>query len=107
MTKKNTSNKIPIYQLNSKDKVLDYYVDWTKEGKFNKDMTDWNYHAPQNTIELFNKHALNKNINILDAGCGSGLVGLELKKYGYSKITGADISINILNLIPKYTYQHL
>jgi len=35
MGEKDTDNKIPIYQLKSKAKVLDYYVDWTKEGQFN------------------------------------------------------------------------
>ena len=90
MSNNSTDNKIPIYQLKSKEKVLDYYVNWTKKGQFNKDMIEWNYQAPQNTVQLFDKHALNKDINILDAGCGTGLVGMELQKYGYTKITGAD-----------------
>ena len=107
MTKKNIDNKIPIYQLKSKEKVLDYYVDWTKEGKFNKDMIDWNYQAPQNTVKLFNQYAPNQNINILDAGCGSGLVGSELQKYGYTKITGVDFSQEMLNLIPDNIYKNL
>ena len=58
MTKKDTDNKIPIYQLKSKEKVLDYYVHWTKEGQFNKDMTEWNYQAPQNTIKLFDRNLI-------------------------------------------------
>ena len=100
MSNNDTDNKIPIYQLKSKEKVLEYYVDWTKEGQFNKDMSDWNYQAPQNTVKLFDQHTPNKNINIFDAGCGSGLVGIELQKYGYSKITGADFSEEMLKLIP-------
>ena len=107
MTDKNTDNKIPIYQLKSKKKVLDYYVNWTKEGQFNKDMTDWDYQAPQNTIKLFNKHTNSKDIIILDAGCGSGLVGSELQKYGYTKITGVDFSQEMLNLIPDNIYKNL
>ena len=107
MSDKDIDNKIPIYQLKSKEKVLDYYVDWTKEGQFNKDMLDWNYQAPQNTVKLFDQHTPNKNINIFDAGCGSGLVGIELQKYGYSKITGADFSEEMLKLIPQNIYQKL
>ena len=45
-------------------------------------MIDWNYQAPQNTVKLFDQYTPNKDISILDAGCGSGLVELELKKYG-------------------------
>jgi len=107
MSTKDTDNKIPIYQLKSKEKVLDYYVHWTKEEQFNKDMIEWNYQAPQNTVKLFNQHTPNKNINILDAGCGSGLVGIELQKYGYTKITGADFSQEMLSLIPQSIYQKL
>ena len=107
MSTEDTDNKIPIYQLKSKEKVLDYYVNWTKEEQFNKDMIEWNYQAPQNTVKLFDQHTPNKNINILDAGCGSGLVGIELQKYGYTKITGADFSQEMLSLIPQNIYQKL
>ena len=107
MSTEDTDNKIPIYQLKSKEKVLDYYVNWTKKEQFNKDMIEWNYQAPQNTVKLFNQHTPNKNINILDAGCGSGLVGIELQKYGYTKITGADFSQEMLSLIPQSIYQKL
>ena len=107
MNTKDIDNKIPIYQLDSKEKVLKYYVNWTKKGEYNKNMVEWNYQAPQNAAKLFNKYAPNKNINILDAGCGSGLVGVELQKYGYTKITGVDFSNEMLNLIPNKIYNHL
>lgn len=107
MNKKDTDNKIPIYKLKSKEKVLDYYIDWTKEGQFNKDMIAWNYQAPQNTVKLFDQYTKNKDIKILDAGCGSGLVGLELQKYDYTNITGADFSQEMLNLIPDNIYKNL
>ena len=107
MSTKNIDNKIPIYQLDSKEKVLKYYVNWTKKGEYNKNMVEWNYQAPQNAAKLFNKYTPNKNINILDAGCGSGLVGVELQKYGYTKITGVDFSNEMLNLIPNKIYHQL
>ena len=104
MNTKDIDNKIPIYQLKSKEKVLDYYDNWTKKEQFNKDMVIWNYEAPRNTASLLNKHAIDKKINILDAGCGTGLVGKELKKYGYSNLTGVDFSQSMLDLIPTGIY---
>ena len=107
MPNKKIDNKIPIYNIQSKEEILKYYINWTKENKFNQDMKNWNYQGPQNTVKLFDKHTPNKNIKILDAGCGTGLVGIELQKYGYDKITGADFSEEMLNLIPKNIYQNL
>ena len=102
---KDTDNKLPIYKLTSKDKVLKYYDDWTKNAQFNQDMIDWDYTAPVNTVQLIDKYIHDKNIKILDAGCGSGLAGIELKKRGFTNIHGVDFSQSMLNLIPNNIYQ--
>ena len=62
-------------------------------------MVDWNYTAPQETVSVMKKYVFNKNSKILDAGCGTGLVGIELKKYGYTNIEGVDFSQNMLILL--------
>ena len=105
MMNKDTDNKLPIYKLTSKDKVLKYYDDWTKNAQFNQDMIDWEYTAPVNTVQLIDKYIHDKNIKILDAGCGSGLAGIELKKRGFTNIYGVDFSQSMLNLIPNNIYQ--
>ena len=105
MINKDTDNKLPIYKLTSKDKVLKYYDDWTKNAQFNQDMIDWKYTAPVNTVQLLDKYINDKNIKILDAGCGSGLAGIELKKRGFTSIYGVDFSQSMLNLIPNNIYQ--
>ena len=51
--KKNTDDKLPIYKLTSKNKVLEYYDDWTKNSQFNQDMIDWNYTAPPPILFIF------------------------------------------------------
>ena len=105
MINKDTDNKLPIYKLTSKDKVLKYYDNWTKNAQFNQDMIDWKYTAPVNTVQLLDKYIHDKNIKILDAGCGSGLAGIELKKRGFTNIYGVDFSQSMLNLIPNNIYQ--
>ena len=107
MTKKDTINKLPIYKLQTPKEVLEYYKHWTDNNKYNKDMVEWNYTAPKETVEVVKKYATNKNFKILDAGCGTGLVGVELKKFGYSHIDGVDFSQDMLDLVPQDIYRNL
>ena len=107
MNKKNTDSKIPIYQLKSKEKVLDYYINWTQNNQYNLDMVDWNYSGPKNAVKIFKEYAHDKSIVILDAGCGTGLVAEELAKEGFTNFIGIDFSQEMLNLVPKNLYQKL
>jgi len=105
--KKNVLDKLDIYKLKTSEELLKYYQDWTDNNKYNKDMVDWNYIAPQETVLILKKYAFNKNYKILDAGCGTGLVGIELKKYGYSNIEGVDFSQSMLDLVPQDVYKKI
>ncbi len=107
MDKKNTEKKIPIYKLTSKEEVLKYYEEWTQNDQYNKDMVLWNYTAPESAAKLLNQYTKKKDIKILDAGCGSGLVGESLNKFGYYNIYGVDFSQNMLNLVKKNIYNNL
>lgn len=52
--------------------------------------------------------APNKAASIIDIGCGTGLVGQELKALGYFRIDGIDISEDMLNVArPKAIYNKL
>jgi len=105
--KKDTIKKLDIYKIKTPEQLLKYYQDWTNNNKYNKDMVDWNYIAPQETVLILKKYAFNKNYKILDAGCGTGLVGIELKKYGYSNIEGVDFSQSMLDLVPQDVYKKI
>ena len=84
-----------------------YYDDWGIKNKYNQDMVDWKYSGPKETVEVFKKYSNNKDIKIYDAGCGTGLVGLELKKFDYKYFDGADLSQKLLDLVPNSLYQKL
>jgi len=107
MAQKDVGNKIPIYKLKTTDEVMKYYDDWGLENKYDQDMLDWKYSGPKETVEVFKKYAMSKDIKIYDAGCGTGLVGAELKKFGYNYYDGADLSQKLLDLVPKNLYQNL
>ena len=107
MAQKDVGNKVPIYKLKKTDEVMKYYDEWGEENKYDKDMVDWNYTGPKETSEVFNKHAKDKNIKIFDAGCGTGLVGVELKKFGFVNFYGADLSQKLLDLVPSGLYKSL
>ena len=107
MAQKDVGNKVPIYKLKKTDEVMKYYDEWGKENKYDKDMVDWNYRGPKEPSEVFNKYAKDKNIKIFDAGCGTGLVGVELKKFGFVNFYGADLSQKLLDLVPLGLYKSL
>ena len=105
--KKDVVNKLDIYKLKTPEELLKYYQEWTDNNKYNKDMVDWKYTAPRETVSVLKKYVFNKNSKILDAGCGTGLVGIELKKYGYSNIEGVDFSQSMLDLVPQGIYKRI
>ena len=105
MNKKDVSNKVPIYKLKTTEEIMQHYDKWGD--KYDQDMIDWNYTGPKETVNIFKKYAVGKNIKIFDAGCGTGLVGIELKKFGYTNIDGADLSQKLLDLVPNGFYTKL
>jgi len=107
MAQKDVSNKVPIYKLKTTSEIMNYYDEWGKGNKYDQDMFDWNYTGPKETSKVFNKYIKNKKVKIYDAGCGTGLVGVELKKYGFFNFHGADLSQKLLDLVPNGLYQSL
>ena len=107
MGQEQIGNKTPLHELKNSKEVEDYYNDWALNNKYNKDLKDWNYSGPSECVNIFDKHNKNKNIRIFDAGCGTGLVAIELKKRGYLNIDGADFSQKMLDQIPDGYYKKI
>jgi len=107
MTDKDVSKKVPIYKLKTTEEIMEYYDEWGTNNKYDKDMVEWDYTGPKETVDTFKKYANNKKIKIYDAGCGTGLVGVELKKNGYTNFDGVDLSQKLLNLVPDGLYKNI
>ena len=107
MAQKDIGNKTPLHELKTTEEVMIYYNEWSKDNKYNNDMSEWQYSGPKETSEILSKYQNNKDIKIYDAGCGSGLVGIELKKYGFKYFDGGDISKELLKQVPANLYNEL
>ena len=104
---KDVDQKLDIYKITTSNELLKYYQKWTRKNKYNQDMIELNYAAPKDAVSLLKRHTINKKNKILDAGCGTGLVGVELQKNGFLNIEGVDFSQEMLDLIPKDIYKKI
>tara|TARA_B100001057_G_scaffold240235_1_gene240637 strand:- start:225 stop:887 length:663 start_codon:yes stop_codon:yes gene_type:complete len=107
MAQKDVGNKVPIYKLKTTKEVMKYYDEWGENNKYNNDMVEWNYTGPEESVDILKRYLQNKDALIFDAGCGTGLVGLELKKFGYKNFHGADLSQKLLDTVPENLYKKL
>jgi SAM-dependent methyltransferase len=69
----------------------EHYDNWADT--YDRDLLDeYGYSAHRIATRALADLAPDKDISIIDVGCGTGLVGLELVKHGFSNIDGVDIS---------------
>jgi len=71
-------------------KVRAYYDDWAPS--YNLDIDNAGYSGPVCGARLLQRYLADTGAALLDAGCGTGLVGIELAALGYRCIDGFDLS---------------
>ncbi len=85
--------------------VRSYYDGWTES--YERDVTSWGYNAPAAAVELIASR-VKPEAQILDAGCGTGLVGRALRSRGYHDVVGVDLSPESLDRAAEtYSYRAL
>ena len=85
-----------IYKSNSKTSSMELYDKWAPF--YDKELTQNQYVTPLRCAEMLSNFANNKEIEILDVGCGTGLSGLSLLKFGFRNIDGLDLSKEMLKI---------
>lgn len=83
------------YTLSGPDQARDLYDEWA--ATYDADLTgvEQGYVAPSVTAEAV-VGAAGTGGEVLDAGCGTGLVGVELHRRGVGTIDGVDVSPGML-----------
>ena len=86
--------------------LLDVYKKWASI--YDKDNDDLLGTVSQpNPVQIFHKYLSDKNQKIIDVGCGTGLVGVELSKLGYTNFDGIDISKEMIDIAIDRGYRSL
>ncbi len=85
-----------VYASENNRQLEERYDEWAKE--YDDDLADdFGYVMPRMAAETFARY-VPKDARILDAGAGTGLVGVELNRLGYSGIEAMDMSSGMLQV---------
>ena len=77
-----------------------HYDSWAKQ--YEKELLeDYGYCAHIISSKAFSNYELRKSCNIIDIGCGTGLVGESLKSSGFLNISGLDVSSKMIAIAKK------
>lgn len=82
-----------IYASQGADQLRERYDVWAAD--YDSDLDDLQWRAPQAGAGRCGYFA-RPGAEILDAGCGTGLVGVSLAELGHARIIGFDLSIGML-----------
>lgn len=81
------------------DEIQEIYRDWADS--YDGDLDQFGYVAPEIGSSIFAQALMGWDRLILDAGCGTGLVGEKLRNIGYQNIHGTDFSQEMLDKAEK------
>ncbi len=85
-----------IYKSNFNISSNKLYKMWAPY--YDKELTDNQYVTPFRCAQILNDLIYDKEVKILDVGCGTGLSGNALRKFGFYQIDGLDFSIEMLKI---------
>ena len=94
---KNTSND---------QKLIKVYRDWAEKYDYDNDHVLGTVSQPK-SVALLSTRLKDKSVKIIDIGCGTGLVGKNLKAEGFLYFDGIDISEDMLSIAKSRGYTNL
>ncbi|XP_072032347.1 methyltransferase-like protein 27 [Amphiura filiformis] len=72
------------------------YDNWAKT--YDPELKQHGYNGPTATVKALVKWVPDKTARVMDIACGTGLIGEELLKEGYSSIDGLDMSAESIKI---------
>jgi predicted TPR repeat methyltransferase len=70
------------------------YDDWAEE--YDDIVLSHGYITPKRCVDALQSLEQDRNVSILDIGCGTGISGLALKEAGFTCVTGSEVNAAML-----------
>ena len=84
-----------ILTASTTEELMGIYDNWA-QGYETQLLDEWGYTSPQTAVKLLASTMPLDGLHVLDAGCGTGLVGLALSKANTVRVSGIDYSPGML-----------
>jgi ubiquinone/menaquinone biosynthesis C-methylase UbiE len=88
------------------NRLTEVYRDWAKKYDYDNDHVLGTVSQPK-SVNLLTTRLKDKNAEIIDVGCGTGLVGESLKAKDFIYFDGIDISEDMLSIAKYRGYRNL
>ena len=88
------------------NRLTEVYRDWAKKYDYDNDHVLGTVSQPK-SVNLLTTRLKDKNAEIIDVGCGTGLVGESLKAKDFIYFDGIDISGDMLEIAKSRGYRNL
>ena len=88
------------------NRLMEVYRDWAKKYDYDNDHVLGTVSQPK-SVNLLTTRLKDKNAEIIDVGCGTGLVGENLKAKDFIYFDGLDISKDMLSIAKSRGYRNL
>jgi SAM-dependent methyltransferase len=96
-----------VSNLEQDDSSRDIYDDWSQDYDDHL-LTEFGYISPDVAAAELARHLQQHDLEIIDFGCGTGLVGAALREQGFVNVDGVDISTGMLEQArSKQVYRNL
>ena len=96
-----------VSNLEQDDSSRDIYDDWSQDYDDHL-LTEFGYISPGIAAAELTRHLQQRDLEIIDFGCGTGLVGAALREQGFVNVDGVDISTGMLEQArSKQVYRNL
>ena len=95
MTEKARTERIQqVYGAKDLEELKTKYEGWASD--YDADLEALGFKSPMAAAEFLEKFVSDKGAVVLDAGAGTGMVGVELARRGFTRITALDMSPGML-----------
>ena len=95
-----------VYESKDYEELTGEYNGWASE--YDADLQSLGFSGPKAGAETLAKYVADKEAKVLDAGAGTGMVGEELARLGFKRITALDLSPGMLMTAnDKFVYEEL